>query len=291
MAEPRVKTLLDVIQGGTAYLKAHGVESPRLACELLAARLLDCPRLELYLRFAELLGPRHLEAMRRGLQRVGAGEPVQYVIGRVDFMEHTFKVDRRALIPRPETEELVEQVLACEPLWDAERPLLADVGTGCGCIALSLVLARPRAFCLALDVSAGALDLARENADALGAAGRVDFRRGELSGCAEPGSLDGLAANLPYVATPEYETLAPAIREHEPRAALDGGPDGLAVIRSVVRDAAPALKPGGFLFLEIGAGQGDAVRALLDRLGFAELTVMADLAGRDRIVRARRPAR
>jgi len=283
---PASQTLKAVLDSGAEYLTGKGVEHARLACELLAARLLRCPRLELCLKYGEILPEKHLEAMRRGVKRVAAGEPVQYVIGETGFMGHTFKVDRRCLIPRPETEGLVEKVLACEPLWRRPKPAVVEIGTGSGCIVISLALARPDALYIGLDTSADALAVAAENADALGAAGRIAFTSGEMADFLEPGTVDAIVANLPYVPTADYEKLPVSIRHYEPRVALDGGPDGLAVIGPVVQDAALVLKPGGYLFLEIGERQAGAVTSLARAEGFEDTAVAKDAAGKDRIFSA-----
>lgn len=202
-------------------------------------------------------------------------------------MGHDFKVDRRALIPRPETEVLVEQVLGCEPLWSAARPAVADVGTGSGCIIISLALARPDAEYKALDLSDEALALARENARSLGVAEHIGFGQGELCDHVDSETVDAVVANLPYVASDEYEQLPANVREYEPRMALDGGPDGLGVVGPTIQDAAMALKPGGRVFLEIGETQAAAVSELLSGADFGEIAVVKDLAGRDRIVNGR----
>ena len=285
------KTVKAVLEAGAAYLAGKGLgQDPRHVTELLLARLLRCKRLELYLRFDAELTERHLEAMRRGIRRLAQGEPVQYVLGETEFMGRPFKVDRRVLIPRPETEELVQRVLDCAPVWAPEQPVAVDVGTGSGCIAVSLALARPAARVIGLDTSAEALEVARANAAALGVAERAVFAAAELSEVLEPETADAVVANLPYVTTAEYEALPIHIRGFEPRAALDGGPDGLGVIEGAVQDAAIALKPGGALFLEIGEKQAAAVTALLGDAGFENVTVQPDLAGRDRIVWGTLPA-
>jgi len=274
----------DVLRVSTEYLAARNVYQPRQACELLLSRLLNCKRLEILVRFETRLSGKQLDAMRRGVKRLAAGEPVQYIAGEVEFMGHVFKVDRRALIPRPETELLVEAVLECPGIWQEADPLVADVGTGCGCIAVSIALARPAARCIAFDVAVEALELAAENAHALGALDRIRFARGELSDTADPDSLDAVVANLPYIPSPVLDKLPVHIRNFEPRTALDGGPDGLSVISGAVPDAWFALKPGGLLCLEIGDDQGGRVGTLLGDGEFEEVRVHKDLAGKDRIV-------
>ncbi len=285
--EAHTKTVKDILALSESYLAQRGVEQPRLMGELLLSRLLRRPRLELSLDFARVLPESHLEAMRRGLKRVGEGEPVQYVLGETGFMNHVFKVDSRALIPRPETETLVRLVLECPTLWQHERPALADVGTGSGCIALSLAAARPQGRYLALDVSEDALALARENAARLGLGERVIFTSEALSDIIEPETLDAITANLPYIPTAALETLPKNVREHEPRLALDGGASGLDIITSVVEDAAIVLRSGGMLFLEIGEEQGLAVRRLMEGAGFGDVAVHPDLNGRDRVASGR----
>ncbi|MDD4870527.1 MAG: peptide chain release factor N(5)-glutamine methyltransferase [Kiritimatiellae bacterium] len=278
------KTVKDVLETGTDHLAAKNIEHPRLICELLASRLLKCKRLELYLKFDTVLSDKLIEAMIRGVKRVGEGEPVQYVTGQAEFMGYIFKTDKRALIPRPETEILVNQVLECKPLWQNDKPAIVDVGTGSGCIVISLALARPEALYIGLDISEDAVALANENAAALGAAGKIAFACNELPDAVEPGTISAIVSNPPYIPTATYEKLPVNILNHEPRLSLDGGPNGLMVIETIVQDAAIALKPGGFLFLEIGDTQANAVKSLLAGAGFHEIMVFKDLAGRDRVV-------
>lgn len=281
---PPPQTVVEVLKAGADYLAGKGVEQSRLACELLVSRLLKCKRLELYLKHNTSLSPGHMEAMRRGVKRVAGGEPVQYVLGETDFMGHTFKVDRRALIPRPETEVLVEQVLDCGLLWRNAKPVVVDVGTGTGCIVISIALEKPEGLYVGLDPDKGAIELACENAAAFGLQDKIAFAAAELSDFVDAETIDAIAANLPYIPTAEYEDLPVHIHDHEPRSALDGGPRGLSVIETVIQDAAIALKPGGHLFLEIGEKQGGAVTSLLKDSGFDKIAVKKDLADRDRVV-------
>lgn len=290
MTDPGPKKVVDILTAASGYLAGKGIENPGLASKLLLSRLLNCKHLELAFRFDQVLTERQLDAMRRGIKRVAAGEPVQYVTGETGFMGNTVKVDKRALIPRPETEGLVEIVLACAPLWQRPKPVVVDVGTGSGCIVLSLIKEKPEAHYLAFDISEDALALARENAAALGLSERVVFTLAELSDAMQPETVDAVISNLPYIPTAEIETLEPQVKDHEPRVALDGGPNGLSVIEDVVGDAAIVLKPGGWIFLEIGADQGDAVRELLGDAGFEDVAVRQDLAGRDRVVTGVLPA-
>jgi len=278
------KTVKYVLQSGAQFLEKKGIENPRLVCELLLSKLLGCERLELYLKHDEMLSEKKLAAMRRGIKRAADGEPVQHILGETGFMESVFKVDRRALIPRPETEVLVQHVLTCDTLWQTEAPAIVDVGTGSGCIVLSLAAARPNARYLAVDTSEEALALARENAATLNLTEHVHFVKADLSDVVDPESMDAVVANLPYIPSADCEQLSPEVRDHEPRSALDGGQDGLDIIRSVVQDAGIVLKNGGMLFLEIGDEQGAAVISLMKESGFADATVKQDLNGRDRVV-------
>ena len=284
-----MKRLLDVLQASTDYLAGKGVDQPRLQAEQLMSRTLNCPRLQLYLRFESILGEQELAPLRAGIRRLGAGEPLQYVLGDTEFMGRRFKVDRRALIPRGDTETLVEKVLACAPLWAHVRPALADVGTGTGCVAISLALARPEADYIAIDASEAALELARENAT-LNAVWGIEFRLGNLLAALPPASLDAVVANLPYISTDVCRGLPRHIREHEPLSALDGGADGLDLIRRLMEEAWERLRLGGWLFLEIGFDQGARVVEFLVQSGYAQAAVSQDLGGRDRVVQACRPA-
>jgi release factor glutamine methyltransferase len=187
------------------------------------------------------------------------------------------------LIPRPETELLVDAVLAHKSLWATARPAIADVGTGSGCVIISLALERPQGDYTASDISAEALCMAQSNATRLGgAAAKIVFLVADLLAGRPDHSLDGVVANLPYVRSAECDGLPRHIREHEPRLALDGGADGLDVIRRLIAQARTVLRPGGVLFLEIGHDQGPATRRLLE--GFREVQICADYAGRERVV-------
>ena len=283
---PTPKTVAAVLEAGAGFIEARDVPYPRLACELLMSRLLRCQRLELYVKYDMVLSEKHLQAMRRGVKRVADGEPVQYVLGQTEFMGHVFKVDKRALIPRPETEGLVEHILKCEDIWKSETPAILDVGTGTGCIVVSLALAKPAGHYMGLDVSPDAIALAEENAKALGVKDPIGFGAKDMSDAVEPEMIDVLVTNPPYVPTAEYENLPVHIRDHEPRMALDGGPAGLSVIEPLIQDATIVLKPGGRLFMEIGDTQADAVTAILSEAGFQDVSVTKDLADKDRIVSA-----
>ena len=265
-----------------AHLQRHGIPDPEATAEFTLAELLGTGRTELLLRGATALNAEPLVRLAQQAERLARHEPLQYVLGTEIFGGRVFRCDRRALIPRPETEGLVERMLACAELRRAARPEIADVGTGSGCIAITLALARPAARVTAVDASAAALSLARENAERLGATAVV-FRAGDLLDGFAPRSLDAIVANLPYVATRELAGLAPNVRDHEPASALDGGPDGLRLIERLIAQAAGVLRTPGRIFLEIGEDQGARTAALLRRAGFAAVAIAKDLAGHDRV--------
>ena len=232
-----------------------------------------------------------LAAMGRGARRIAAGEPLQYVIGQWDFRDLTLRTDRRALIPRPETEMLVDLALSSPRLRALEAPRVVDYGTGSGCIALALARAWPGARIVGLDVSEDALALARENAEALGLAGRVAFvnvATTPIDEIFEGGTLDAIVSNPPYIPSAAVDRLDRKVLDHEPRLALDGGPDGMAVLRQICEEASMLLAPEGELYLEVDAesGQAGPLSELLRELGFDPVRAHRDLAGRDRFLSA-----
>ncbi|GMR13904.1 MAG: peptide chain release factor N(5)-glutamine methyltransferase [Gemmatimonadota bacterium] len=280
-------TILGLILWSAEYLTGKGVESGRLDAEHLIAEALGKQRLELYLQFDRPLGAEELATFKPLLLRRGRREPLQYIVGRTGFRELELKTDRRALIPRPETETLVEEVL----VWAADRDGLGsaiDIGTGTGAIALSLVKEGSFARVVGTDSSAEALDLARENASAVGVDSALELRVGSLFDPLEPGErFDVVVSNPPYVADGDAPDLAPEITEWEPSGALFAGPDGLDVIRAIVMDAPDRLNEGGLLALEVGDGQANEVADLIrQRQSFDEPSVGKDLAGRPRVVMA-----
>jgi len=281
MAEGQ-KKLGELIALGEDFLAKRKIPDPRVACELLAARLFKCGRLELYRYMGAVPEERVVGALRRGLQRVAQGEPVQYVLGQWDFRKLTLKVDRRALIPRPETEQLVDLVLKSAQVKGVAKPLVVDVGTGTGCIILSLAKELGDGVFVGLDISPEALALAKENAAFTGLEDRVVFAESDGCGEFDPASVDVLVSNPPYIPSLTVDGLEPHIREHEPRLALDGGPDGLDAYRALLLDAVMVLKPGGGLFLEIGDEQGAQVYGMLEEYGFTDVAVIKDYSGRDR---------
>jgi len=276
-----IRTVRDVLALSSAYLEAKGSPTARLDAELLVGHALGMPRLDLYLHHDRPLTADELAAIRPLLRRRADLEPVAYIVGEVGFRRLTLRTDARALMPRPETETLVEVALALLPRGGR----LVDVGTGAGPIALSVRHERPDAAVLAVDASADALDLARANAERLGL--EVAFAVSDLLADA-PGPFDVIAANLPYVPDGDPRT-EPGVVRHEPHLALWGGPDGLDLIRRLVAQAPERLAPGGAIVLEVSDEQAAAVQALLAEAGFTEVERHRDLAGVERVLSARRP--
>ena len=287
---PAPRTLGEILAAGERFLAARQVPDARVGVEHLAARLYRCGRLDLRLRLDDIVPQASVDALRRGVMRLATGEPVQHIVGRWDFRGHVFKTDRRALIPRPETERLVDLVLEDASLWKLPHPRVLDFGTGSGCIAVSLALERPQGRYLAIDISEEAVTLARENAalNQVSDAIRI-VACGDLSEILEPGTLDAIVSNPPYIPSADVDALDRSVLEFEPRLALDGGSDGMDVIVSLAEEAAMLLSDGGRIFLEVDAesGQAPKVASLLSDVGFDRPAVHRDYAGRERFVTAR----
>jgi release factor glutamine methyltransferase len=271
-------------------LADHGIESAAAEADLLVAHVLGLTRLELTLARDRLLSPAARTRLARLLGKRLRRVPIQYLVGEVDFAGVRLRVGPGVLIPRPETEGLVERVAA--RLGSAPATAI-DVGTGSGAIALALAVLQPRLTVWGTDVSPAALRRARQNARRLGLAGRVRFSRGDLlgslSGARRPRDLIAVVSNPPYVAREDRKRLPPEVRNHEPGEALFAGRDGLAVIVRLLPAAAAALPAGGLLALEIGEDQGARVRALLRGSGdWEKIAIERDLAGRDRYALALR---
>ncbi|HEX9399075.1 MAG TPA: peptide chain release factor N(5)-glutamine methyltransferase [Anaeromyxobacter sp.] len=271
-------TTLKLLAWTQDFFAKKDVDAPRLTAEVLLAHALSCDRVRLYLDFDKPLGDPELARFRELVRRRVDGEPTAYLVGRREFFGHPFRVDPRVLVPRPETELLVEAALAALP----EGGSALDLCTGSGCVAVSLALARKGARVLATDVSDEALALARENAVALGAV--VEFATGDLWAAVHAGELfDVVVSNPPYVPTGELAGLSREVRR-EPCIALDGGEDGLAVLRGIVLGAASRVKPGGTLCLEMHESHVEALPALCRGAGFARAEARPDLAGLPRLV-------
>lgn len=286
---PAGPTRRETVEGIARELSEHGIEASRHEAERLVAAALGVPRRELTTEAGERLDPDEAREVARAVARRVTREPLQHIEGTTEFRELVLVSDRRALVPRPETEELVDLVAGRVDNQPVARAL--DVGVGSGALALSLLVERIADRVVGIDVSADALEQARENAAREGVEDRLELRRcgpDIWDAVREEPAFDLLVSNPPYIASEDLEGLEPEVRDHDPRSALDGGSDGLDVIRRLVAGAPGALRPGGRLFMEIGAGQGEAVRGLLEDAGpFSEIAIEPDLSGRPRFARAR----
>jgi release factor glutamine methyltransferase len=285
----------DTLASATLALQRY-VDTPRLEAEVLLTHVLGCSRSDLYARPEKVLDPHRAGQFARLTERRSRGEPLPYLTGCAEFFGLDFIVNRDVLIPRPETETLVELTLSQLTRWSLRagqgagadravgRPVVVDVGTGCGCIAVAVAQRMPDLHIYALDISARALRVARANGRRHGVADRITFARSDLLAAA-PKPVDLVVANLPYIAEAEWDTLPPEVRVHEPRLALAGGFDGLDVIRKLLNESRAALRVGGAILMECGVGQATAVTALARQV-FPAATVSfhSDLSGRDRVL-------
>ncbi|HEY4283229.1 MAG TPA: peptide chain release factor N(5)-glutamine methyltransferase [Chthoniobacterales bacterium] len=277
-------TVLEVLQVSTDYFNKHQVDSARLSAEHLLAHVLGRKRIELYLEFDRALNESELVPLRELVRRRGEGEPLQHLLGTVEFCGQMFVCDKRAMVPRPETEELVELLVSDFRLQGSE-PRILDVGTGSGVIALSLAGRVPEAKIVATDISDDALDLAMENATRLDLTARVQFVKSNLfEGLVE--RFDLIVANLPYIAMADRTSLSREVLR-DPEVALFGGDHGDELIRRLVAGAPEKLVPGGLLALEIGLGQADAILLALAEKKYEDIAAKNDYSGRPRFVFAR----
>jgi release factor glutamine methyltransferase len=253
-------TVLEAIQKSTEFLGKKNVESPRLQVELLLAHLLKMPRMKLYLNFERVLSPTETDSLREFVKRRGQREPLQHIIGSTSFCGFEIAVNRHALVPRPETELLAEA--GWQFLGEKETSVL-DFGTGTACIAIALAAKCPNAKIVALDISAEAIALAKENVARNKVAQPIDFLQGDgFAAITADSKFDLIVSNPPYIPSAEIETLQPEVRDFDPRGALDGGADGLDFYRRLAIEAKPFLKPDGKIMLEFGNGQADAIKKI-----------------------------
>jgi release factor glutamine methyltransferase len=277
-------TVLDVLQSTTAYFKKRRIDSPRLNAEHLLAHVLGRKRIDLYLEFERDLSESDLAPLRELVRRRGEGEPLQHSLGTVEFCGHTFLCDKRAMVPRPETEQLVEVLIADCGLRIADWKIL-DVGTGSGVIALTLAKEFPEAKISGTDISEDALALARENAARLGLSDRVRFFKSNLLENVD-GIFDLIVANLPYIAARDRHTLSREVL-HDPEVALFVGGQGDEFVRELIGQAPARLRPGGMLALEIGLGQSETLLAALAEKNYRDICSKNDYSGRPRFLFAR----
>ncbi len=310
-------TVLEAIQKSADFLAKKGVESPRLHAELLLAHLLKLPRMKLYLNFERMLTAAETVVLREFVKRRGQREPLQHIIGSTSFCGYEIAVNRHALVPRPETELLAEfgwQFLLAMPnqseggsTFNPQPSTALDFGTGTGCIAIALAAKCPNAKIIATDISGDTLALAKENAAKNNVAERIEFLQSDgfaaLGEVAQASCLSGpnikrtgrmpvpqfdlIISNPPYIPSAEIATLQPEVRDFDPRAALDGGADGLNFHRKLAADAKPFLKPDGKIMLEFGDGQAEAVKNIFEAQKWFVDAVKEDYSQRARIIIAR----
>jgi release factor glutamine methyltransferase len=277
-------TIESLLRWAMDDFRARGIESPRLDAEVLLARALGTTRIQLIVDARRPLSQDELSRMREMVRRRRLREPVAYILGEREFYGRTFRVDGRVLVPRPDTETLIDVALSRTRAVSMSLRAL-DLCTGSGCVAITLGRERPTASVFAGDVSPDALAVARDNALRLGAY-NVAWRQGDLfASVASPLRFDLITANPPYIAVADLATLQPDVRDHEPRMALDGGDDGLALLRRLIAGAPPRLvAPGGVLAVEVGAGQAAAVVDLFERAGFSGIEAQRDYGRIERVV-------
>lgn len=286
MTEPW--TVGRILGWATDDFRKRGMDAPRIDAEVLLAHVLGVDRVRLVVEAGRELAPEELARYRELIQRRRRAEPVAYLVGAREFYGLAFQVDRRVLVPRPDTETLVEEALERTRASHLQGNAL-DLCTGSGCVALAFASRRPTWHVIASDVSAEALAVARHNAERQGALGTVRLLLSDLDAALPPEArFDLITANPPYIPTADLATLMADVRDHEPHLALDGGPSGLAVVERVVEAARRRLSPGGVVALEVGHDQAPRVAALLERAGFEEVKRRRDYGGIERVVSARR---
>lgn len=287
-------TVLETLNWATHYLKNHQIENPRLNAELLLARSLNLGREGLYAHLHRPLKEEDREKLERLIKRRISGEPLQYLLGRQEFWSIDFKVDPRVLIPRQETELLVDQALLILSEASLEKPSsVLEIGTGSGAIAISLAKELRDILVVAIDISREALLLAKENAKSVGVLHQIEFINGDLFGPFQPlkekEPFDLILSNPPYIARFEIQRLAREVKDYEPMVALDGGEDGMGFYRRIVSQSSLYLRKGGWLLLEVGEGQGEMVSEMLAREGhFDRSERIKDLSGIERVVKAQK---
>lgn len=274
--------LLTILQKAGEFLHEKGSPSPRLDAEVLLADVLGMQRIELYANYDRPLDNKELHAYRQAIARRGKLEPVAYITGVKEFFSREFSVNPQVLIPRPDTEILVEKVLGYLESFSIPNPDILDLCTGSGAIGITLALEVEGASVTATDISPAALSVARENAERLAA--KVDFIEGDLYANLNK-KFDVIVANPPYIASQEWETLEPNVKLYEPQLALVGGEDGLAFYKRIVEESPQYLKDAGSVFLEIGETQAAEVAKIAESVGiFAKAMVAKDLSGKNRVV-------
>lgn len=269
-------TVLEVLSSTTGYFQKRHIDSPRLNAEHLLAHVMGRKRMELYLNFERQVRESELAPLRELVKRRGSGEPLQHLLGTVEFCGRSFRCDKRALVPRPETEQLVE-LLISHFKSEITYSRIIDVGTGSGVIALTLAAEFPKAEIIGTDVSEDALILARENAERLGLADRIRLLRSNLLENVQPG-FDLIVANLPYVSNEDRQNLSREVL-HDPEIALFAGARGDELVRQLIAQSLSWLRPGGMLAMEIGIGQSEALVAVLTEKNYRDISTEKDYSG------------
>jgi len=283
-------TVLEVIQKSAEFLAKREVDSPRLQTELLLAHVLQLPRMKLYLNFERQLTEPELDALRKLVQRRGQREPLQHLVGATSFCGLEIAVNRHVLVPRPETELLAEAGWQFLSTLNPQPATALDFGTGSGCIAIALAAKHPTGHVVALDVSAEALAIAKQNAERNKLTDRIEFRLGDgFAALKSSESFDLIVSNPPYIASAEIPTLQPEVRDHDPHGALDGGADGLDFYRRLALEAANFLKSHGKIMLEFGDDQAEPIREIFSSHQWRIESVLPDYSKRQRFLIALPP--
>jgi release factor glutamine methyltransferase len=276
-------TVLESIKLSTEYLEKKGIESPRINAELLLAHILNCKRLDLYLTYDRPLSDEEIALYRLYLKRRGEYEPLQYIVGSVEFYGLPFYVNSSVLIPRQETEVLVEEIL--NNYKDREKISILEIGTGSGNIAVALARNLPGVLILATDVSNDALEIARKNSVLNRTENQIKFIQSNILDDSQVGKdFDVIVSNPPYVSMKEFEKLEPELRIYEPRVALTDDADGLIYYRAISLKAKDLLRPTGRLYFEIGAGQSEKVKNILTQNGFSSIQIRNDYLNIKRVI-------
>ncbi len=285
-----VQTILSLLDISSKHLQEQGIEDPRLNAELLLCHVLRCKRIDLYLQFERILTGEEIEEFRDCIRRRLRREPVQYITGETEFMGLRFAVDPRVLIPRPETELLVEEVVGFAKREKPDSMTVLDIGTGSGNIAVSLVKMISGCRVVSIDASASALEVAAGNVDYHECRDRVELRQVDflMDASAIDGTYDCIVSNPPYIPAPEEKDLQPEVRIYEPRTAWSDGNDGLTFYHTIAREGKRLLRTGGRVFLEIGFGQSARVSDILRNDGYQSPEIIRDYAGIERIIKAQR---
>lgn len=278
-------SLKELYYHGKELMKQSGIENPELEASVLLAKALSIKANDIYVRPEKEVKPEELEDFRQLLERRIRREPIAYIVGEKEFYSRSFVVTPDVLIPRPETEILVEEALKI--LDDLVSPSIIDIGTGSGCIAVTIGCECQNASIFASDISPEAILIARKNAQGHGVSRRVSFVCSDLLDCFKDRSFELAISNPPYVEKSDYVSLDPDVRDYEPKLSLVGGEDGLDYIRRIVSESRRILKKGGWCIIEIGAGQSDRVTEMLEEAGFKDISLSKDLSGIERVTKGK----